>query len=78
VTYVLASPARVRFAVQRAVRGRYRRVRGAFSHRGSRGANSFLFSGRLRGRALRPGRYRLVATVPGSAAPKRTRFRIVR
>jgi DNA-binding beta-propeller fold protein YncE len=77
VTYALASPSRVRFAVQRAVRGGYRRVRGAFSHRGSSGTNSFLFSGRLRGRRLQPGRYRLVATVPGGTAPKRTRFRIV-
>jgi DNA-binding beta-propeller fold protein YncE len=78
VTYALASPARVRFAVQRAVRGTYRRVRGAFTHQGSSGLNSFRFSGRLRGRRLQPGRYRLVATIPGAAAPKRTRFRIVR
>jgi DNA-binding beta-propeller fold protein YncE len=78
VTYALASPARVRFAVQRAVRGRYRRGRGAFAHRGSRGSNSFHFSGRVRGRRLRPGRYRLVATTPGASAPKRTGFRIVR
>ena len=76
VTYVLASPARVRFGVQRAVRGRYRRLRGAFSHRGSRGTNSFRFSGRLRGRRLQPGRYRLVATIRGGA-PRRTGFRIV-
>lgn len=78
VTYALGSRARVRFAVQRAVRGRYRRVRGAFTHRGSSGTNSFLFSGRVRGRRLRPGRYRLVATIPGAAPPKRTGFRIVR
>jgi DNA-binding beta-propeller fold protein YncE len=78
VTYALAVPARVRFTVQRAVGGRYRRVRGAFTHRGSSGANSFRFSGRVRGRRLRPGRYRLVATIPGAAAPSRTGFRIVR
>jgi hypothetical protein len=78
VTYALAAPARVRFAVQRAVRGTYRRVRGAFTHQGSRGTNSFHFSGRVRGRRLRPGRYRLVATTRGAPAPKRTRFRIVR
>lgn len=77
VTYALASPARVRFFVQRAVRGTYRRVRGAFAHRGSRGTNRFHFSGRVRGRRLRPGRYRLVAATPGAPAPKRTRFRIV-
>jgi DNA-binding beta-propeller fold protein YncE len=78
VTYLLAAPARVRFAVQRAVRGRYRRVRGAFTHRGSLGTNSFRFSGRIRGRRLRPGRYRLVARIPGATARKRTGFRIVR
>jgi DNA-binding beta-propeller fold protein YncE len=76
VTYALAFRARVRFAVQRRVRGRYRRVRGAFNHTGSSGTNSFRFSGRLRGRRLPPGRYRLVATIPG-AGPTRTGFRIV-
>jgi hypothetical protein len=78
VAYVLASPARVRFAVQRLVRGRYRRVPGAFTHRGSSGTNSFRFSGRIRGRRLRPGRYRLVARIPGATALRRTGFRIVR
>jgi sugar lactone lactonase YvrE len=78
VTYDLAAPARVRFAVQRAVRGAYRRVPGGFAHQGSAGANSFRFSGRVRGRRLRPGRYRLVARIPGSTAAKRSRFRIVR
>jgi DNA-binding beta-propeller fold protein YncE len=78
VTYALASPARVRFAVQRAVRGKYGRVPGAFTHRGSSGTNSFRFSGRVRGRRLQPGRYRLVARIPGATAPKRTLFRIVR
>jgi DNA-binding beta-propeller fold protein YncE len=77
VSYVLASPARVRFGVRGAVRGRYRRVRGAFTHRGSSGINSFRFSGRIRGHRLRPGRYRLVATVRG-ASPKRIGFRILR
>ncbi len=40
---------------------RYRRLRGGFSHAGVRGANRFRFNGRLRGRPLRRGRYRLVA-----------------
>jgi DNA-binding beta-propeller fold protein YncE len=78
VTYGLASAARVRFAVQRAVRGGYRRVPGAFTHQGSSGTNRFRFSGRVRGRRLKPGRYRLVARIPGSTAAKRTGFRIVR
>ena len=78
VTYGLASAARVRFAVQRVVRGAYRRVPGAFTHQGSSGTNRFRFSGRVRGRRLEPGRYRLVARIPGSTAAKRTGFRIVR
>jgi DNA-binding beta-propeller fold protein YncE len=73
VTYVLRTPARVRFTVQRRLGRRYRRLRGGFTDRGSIGVNSF----RLTGRGLRPGRYRLVAKVRGGGAPKRTRFRIV-
>ena len=61
---------------------RWPRLRGGFSHAGAAGLNSFRFSGRLRGRPLRPGRHRLVA-VPvdltgnrGKAARKS--FRILR
>ena len=54
---------------------------GRFSHRGGAGTNTFHFSGRLAGRRLRPGRYRLVA-IPVSAVGKgRARaasFRITR
>jgi hypothetical protein len=61
---------------------RYTRVRGSFTHQGRTGGNSFRFSGRLRGRKLRPGRYRL-AVVPTDAAGNRgntvrATFRIVR
>jgi streptogramin lyase len=60
---------------------RYLRVRGSFTRAGTAGNNSFRFTGRLRGRKLRPRSYRLVATpsaggVAGRAA--RTSFRIVR
>jgi uncharacterized delta-60 repeat protein len=61
---------------------RYVRVRGSFAHRGGAGTNSFKFSGRLRGRKLRLGRYRLVAIAidaAGNRSPaKRRAFRIVR
>ena len=76
VTYVLRTTARVRFTVQRRARGRYRRVRGAILRRAASGVNTFRFLGRVRGRDLRPGRYRLVAKVPGFPA-RRARFRIV-
>jgi hypothetical protein len=45
------------------------------------GRNKVPFSGRLRGKALRPGRYRAVFTATdsaGSSAPKGLSFRIVR
>jgi hypothetical protein len=48
---------------------------------GGPGANRFRFSGRLRGRSLRPGRYLLSATPRGVGKPGRTRstgFRIAR
>ncbi|HEX8206272.1 MAG TPA: PKD domain-containing protein, partial [Solirubrobacteraceae bacterium] len=60
---------------------RFVRVRGSFARASTAGANRFRFTGRLRGRKLRPGRYRLVATpragtVAGPA--RRAAFRIVR
>jgi hypothetical protein len=40
-------------------------VRGSFETAGAAGANSFKFSGRLGGRALRPGRYLLLCSAGG-------------
>jgi hypothetical protein len=61
---------------------RYKLLRGGFTHTGETGQNKFRFSGRLGGRKLRPGRYRLraVATdAAGNESPlKRSRFRVVR
>jgi hypothetical protein len=61
---------------------RYVRLRGSFTHAGQPGSNSFKFTGRLRGRKLRPGRYRLVGIARdalGTASPpERAKFRIVR
>jgi hypothetical protein len=56
-------------------------LKGSFSRNGIAGKNSFHFTGRLRGRKLKPGRYRLVATpTAGGNKGKRTSkgFRIVR
>ncbi len=53
-----------------------RPVRGSFTHAGGAGANIFKFAGRIGGRTLRPGRYRLVGSAGGSG--KRAGFRIVR
>lgn len=60
---------------------RYVKLRGSITRSGYPGPNSFKFTGRLRGRKLRPGRYRLVATARDAAgnasSPKRAKFRIV-
>ena len=61
---------------------RYRLLRGGFAHEGRAGSNKLRFTGRLRGRRLRPGRYRLRALAIDAAGNrsgrKRVRFRIVR
>ena len=81
VSFRLSERAKVRFMVQRAGH-RHRTVRGSFVRRAAEGLNRFAFTGRLRGRALRPGRYRLraVATDQAGNASRvvRRRFRIVR
>jgi hypothetical protein len=39
---------------------------GSFAHRDSMGADSFHFTGRVRGRRLAPGAYRLEASFAGA------------
>lgn len=71
-------PLRVSSAARRCVR--YVRLAGSFSHRGAAGANRLGYRGRLRGRTLRPGPYRLTAVAVdgagGRSLARRTRFRI--
>jgi hypothetical protein len=86
ISYTLSEAAAIRVQVQRAVpRGRvvrYRTLRGRLVDQGKAGTNSFRFTGRLRGRKLRPGRYRLRCLATDRAGNtsrlKYTRFRIVR
>jgi hypothetical protein len=61
VSYMLSEAARVTFRVERKRGTRFRRVKGRVVKAGRAGANSFRFSGKLNGRHLSPGRYRLVA-----------------
>jgi hypothetical protein len=81
VRYKLSEAATVQFRVQRLKNGRYVGLRGAFTHAGKVGSNSLRFSGRLGGRKLKPGRYRLVEVAVDPAGNKSgtqlVRFRIV-
>jgi hypothetical protein len=90
ISYALDETAKVTFTIKRiitrVVRGKkragYRPLRGSFSDAGEVGGNTLRFSGRLRGRKLRPGLYRLIA-LPVDAAGNTgnavyVRFRIVR
>jgi hypothetical protein len=55
-------------------------LKGSFSRNGVAGQNSFRFTGRLNGRKLKPGRYRLVATPTAGGKkgkPTSKAFRIV-
>ena len=90
ISYALDEAATVTFTVkrivQRVVRHRKRTsyvpVRGSFTDAGEVGGNSLRFSGRLRGRRLKRGLYRLIA-LPVDAAGNTgnavyIRFRIIR
>jgi FG-GAP repeat len=83
ISYVLSEPATVRLRVQRARRRHgFLSLRGALAHTSVAGRNSVRFSGRLRGRTLRPGRYRLIATptdpTGNRGIPRRAGFRVIR
>lgn len=53
----------------------FKPLKASFSHAGAAGGNSFRFTGRIGGKALRPGVYRLVARAGSSSA--RTIFTVV-
>jgi hypothetical protein len=80
--FSLSEPARVTLKFERARRGRWVAVRGALRRAGTAGANRLRLSGRLLGRRLPPGRYRLsaVAIDPAGNASvvQRARFRVAR
>ena len=77
VSFKLNTSARVTFRVVRC-RGSHkcRPVKGSFKRSGSAGANKFHLNGRLRGKLLRPGKYRLAATAGRSV--KRAKFVVKR
>jgi hypothetical protein len=61
---------------------RYVTLAGSFSQKGLSGANKRAFNGRLRGRPLAPGAYRLVATAVDAAGNRgkqvRAAFKVLR
>jgi len=86
VFYRSSEAATVRFSVERQTRRRggkrYLKVRGSFAHAGRAGTNSFKFTGRVNGKLLPRGRYRLEARAIDSAGNRsqkvvRRGFRIV-
>lgn len=84
--YTLSEAATVTLKVERRVktRGKVRwiKVRGTLRRQGRAGNNTMRFDGRLQGRRLKPGHYRLVAVARDAAGnqgpPRRATFRIVR
>ena len=78
IRFRLSTAATVTLRVQRA--GRRRPVRGALTRRGVSGANRMRFGGRVGGRRLAPGRYRLTAVARAggeSSRAARTTFRVL-
>ncbi|MGH8572929.1 MAG: hypothetical protein ACREX8_10185, partial [Gammaproteobacteria bacterium] len=80
--YGLSKEANVTFTIEREPRGKARRRVGAFSVAGKAGENRTRFAGKIRGKALKPGRYRatLIATSTSGrrSQPRFLRFRAVR
>jgi hypothetical protein len=82
VSFTLSEAASVRLRVERrrARSARYVTLRGGFTVAGRQGANRLRFTGRLAGRALSAGRYRLRAVARDGAGnasrARRTPFRI--
>jgi hypothetical protein len=60
----------------------YKTVRGSFTVSGKAGKNTFKFTGRMGGKALKPGSYRLTGTASdpskNTSVPKRKGFKIVK
>ena len=60
VSFRSSTAARIRVVVQRRIRRGFRRVKGGVNRRAVAGQNAFRFTGRIRGRTLPAGRYRLL------------------
>ena len=91
VSFSLSEAASARFVVERCSKRagkrrqrcvRFKAMKGAFTQQGKAGANAFRFSGRVKGKALKRGPYRLAATPTDTAgnggATVRARFDVKR
>lgn len=86
VRYTLSEAATVTLKVERRVKTREKvrwiKVRGTLRRQGRPGNNMTRFDGRLQGRRLKPGHYRLVAVARDAAGnqgpPRRATFRVLR
>jgi hypothetical protein len=74
VTFRLSAASRVTLTV---ATKRGKRIKGVAVAKGTAGANALRFRGRLAGKALKPGSYRLILTLAGGSAAG-ARFKIVR
>ncbi|HZN87612.1 MAG TPA: hypothetical protein VFB44_01420 [Thermoleophilaceae bacterium] len=78
--YTLSEQARVTLTIQRKLPGGRHRVVGRLRRNATSGRNSTRFTGKIRARALRPGRYRALIRASDAAGNrsvrKATRFRI--
>jgi hypothetical protein len=77
IRFRLSERATVTLRLQRRVGRRYRTTRGQLRRAGRAGVNTVRFSGRLGGRRLRPGAYRLVVTARDAAGNQAPAKRLV-
>jgi hypothetical protein len=80
IIYNDSQAATTEFIVERRVQGRYRKL-GGFTHTDAAGTNALRFTGRIGGRALAAGSYRLSASAQsagGSSAVRTATFQITR
>jgi hypothetical protein len=61
VTFTMSGPSKVMFSVSKKIKHKrsYRPLKGSFTQEGEGGENHFAFHGRIGGRTLKPGRYKL-------------------
>ena len=81
VSYIVSEAGTATFTVKRVVRGKRLATVGSLSRRSLEGVNRFTFTGRIKGKLLKPGSYKLVLVVKdvaGNASkPKVVGFKVV-